>query len=196
MYPNLSLLTVFSILLPTISVLVIEGTASSKECYAQTPPSESPQDTSKDEAAKKLTPPSPSPPRSYIGIGGTIGLSGNNTALGTSGLAILSKHVLNELLAIHGNNVVFGTAIPSSSNALTLNFPIRDNATKEITISPFIGGGIQIRNIDGLYISPLAVGGLDIPLNKSLTGTIRVEAAFPNTGNADVGVSVGLGYNF
>lgn len=111
-------------------------------------------------------------------------------------MAILSRNVLNDLLSIHNNFVVFGNAIPSSSNALTLNFPIRDNTTQEIIVSPFLGGGVQFRNIDGLYISPLAVGGVDIPLNKSLTGTIRVEAAFPNTGNADVGVSIGIGYNF
>jgi hypothetical protein len=92
--------------------------------------------------------------------------------------------------------VVFGTAIPSASNALTLNFPIRDSTTQEIVVSPFLGAGIQLRNIDGLYISPLAVGGVDIPLNKSLTGTIRLEAAFPNTGNTDMGLSIGIGYNF
>jgi hypothetical protein len=163
------------------------------QCYAQTPPSKSPQNTPQDEKPQQVPPPSA---KSYIGIGGTIGLSGSNTALGTGGLAILSRKVFNDLLSIHSNNVVFGSAIPSSSNALTLNFPIRDSTTQEIVVSPFLGAGIQLRHIDGLYISPLAVGGVDIPLNKSLTGTIRVEAAFPNTGNTDMGVSIGLGYNF
>ncbi|MCL1489134.1 MAG: hypothetical protein M1G31_00045 [Pseudanabaena sp. Salubria-1] len=193
MYPSLSLLAQYSLLPITISALIIGNGASSGKCYAQTPPSESSQNTSKDEATKKAEPPSA---KSYIGLGGTIGLSGNNTALGTGGLAILSRNVLNDLLSIHSNNVVFGTAIPSASNALTLNFPIRDSTTQEIVVSPFLGAGIQLRNIDGLYISPLAVGGVDIPLNKSLTGTIRLEAAFPNTGNTDMGVSIGIGYNF
>jgi hypothetical protein len=191
MYPSLSLLAQYSVLPLTISALVIGNGVNSSQCYAQTPPSESPQDTAKDEPQQ--TPPSA---KSYIGLGGTIGLSGNNTALGTGGLAILSRKVFNDLLSIHSNSVVFGSAIPSSSNALTLNFPIRDSTTQEIMISPFLGAGIQLRNIDGIYISPLAVGGVDIPLNKSLTGTLRVEAAFPNTGNTDMGVSIGLGYNF
>jgi hypothetical protein len=193
MYPSLSLLAQYSLLPITISALIIGNGVSSGKCYAQAPPSESSQDTSKDEAEKKTAPPSA---KSYIGLGGTIGLSGNNTALGTGGLAILSRNVLNDLLSIHSNNVVFGTAIPSASNALTLNFPIRDSTTQEIVVSPFLGAGIQLRNIDGLYISPLAVGGVDIPLNKSLTGTIRLEAAFPNTGNTDMGLSIGIGYNF
>ncbi len=193
MYPSLTLIAQYSLLPLTISALVIGNAVSSGTCDAQTPPSESSQDTSKDESTKKAEPPSA---QSYIGLGGTIGLSGNNTALGTGGLAILSKKVLNDLLSIHSNNVVFGSAIPSSSNALTLNFPIRDSTTQEIVVSPFLGAGIQLRNIDGLYISPLAVGGVDIPLNKSLTGTIRLEAAFPNTGNTDMGVSIGIGYNF
>jgi hypothetical protein len=193
MYPSLSLLAQYSLLPITISALIIGNGVSSGKCYAQAPPSKSSQDTPKDEATKKAEPPSA---KSYIGLGGTIGLSGNNTALGTGGLAILSRNVLNDLLSIHSNNVVFGTAIPSASNALTLNFPIRDSTTQEIVVSPFLGAGIQLRNIDGLYISPLAVGGVDIPLNKSLTGTIRLEAAFPNTGNTDMGVSIGIGYNF
>jgi hypothetical protein len=193
MYPSFSLIAQYSLLPLTISAIVIGNGMSSGKCYAQTPPSESSQDTSKDESTKKAEPPSA---KSYIGLGGTIGLSGNNTALGTGGLAILSKKVLNDLLSIHSNSVVFGSTIPSSSNALTLNFPIRDSTTQEIVVSPFLGAGIQLRNIDGLYISPLAVGGVDIPLNKSLTGTIRLEAAFPNTGNTDMGISMGIGYNF
>jgi hypothetical protein len=193
MYPSLSLLSQYAILPLTISAIVIGNEVNSSQCYAQTPPSESPQNTPQDEKPQQVPPPSA---KSYIGIGGTIGLSGSNTALGTGGLAILSRNVLNDLLSIHSNNVVFGSAIPSSSNALTLNFPIRDSTTQEIMISPFLGAGLQLRNIDGLYISPLAVGGVDIPLNKSLTGTIRLEAAFPNTGNTDMGVSIGLGYNF
>jgi len=104
--------------------------------------------------------------------------------------------VLNDFLAIHGNNVVFGSATASSSNALTLNFPIRGSNSQDIMISPFIGGGIQIRNDGGTFVSPLVVGGVDIPISKSLTGTVRVETAFPNTGKADVGIAVGIGYSF
>jgi len=140
----------------------------------------------------------PEPPaqRSYTGIGGTLGLSGKTTALGTGGLAILSKRVLTDLLSIHGNMVVFGSATTSSTNALTFNFPIRDQATQEIMVSPFFGGGIMIRNDGTFYVDPAVVGGLDLPIGQSFTGTVRIEAGFPNTGKPDVGLSVGVGYNF
>lgn len=100
MYPSLSLIAQYSLLPITISTLIIGNGVSSGKCYAQAPPSESSQDTSKDEAAKKAEPPSA---KSYIGLGGTIGLSGNNTALGTGGLAILSRNVLNDLLDLLQN---------------------------------------------------------------------------------------------
>lgn len=134
--------------------------------------------------------------KSYIGIGGTVGLSGNTSSLGTGGFSILSRRVLNDSLSIHGNTVVFGSATASSAIALTLNFPVRDSKSQEIVVSPFFGGGIQFRKEESTYISPLAVGGVDIPIKKSLTGTVRVQAAFPNTGKADVGATAGIGYSF
>lgn len=138
----------------------------------------------------------PPAPRGYIGLGGTIGLTGNTSSLGTGGFSILSRTVLNDLLSIHANTIVFGSGTASLNDALTLNFPIRDNNTQEIVASPFIGGGIQLRNDGGTFISPLVVGGMDIPIGKSLTGTVRVQAAFPNTGKTDVGISAGIGYSF
>lgn len=156
------------------------------------------QPESKQDSPTETTDTQKMPPasRSYIGIGGTIGLNGNTSSLGTGGFSILSKTVLNDFLAIHGNSIVFGSGTASLNDALTLNFPIRDSNTQEIIASPFIGGGIQLRRDESLFISPLVVGGVDIPLSKSLTGTVRVQAAFPNTGKTDVGVTAGIGYSF
>lgn len=138
----------------------------------------------------------PPGPRGYIGLGGTIGVTGNTSSLGTGGFSILSRTVLNDLLSIHANTIIFGSGTASLNDALTLNFPIRDSNTQEIVVSPFIGGGIQLRRDVSTFISPLVVGGVDIPINKSLTGTARVQAAFPNTGKADVGATAGIGYSF
>lgn len=138
----------------------------------------------------------PPAPRGYIGLGGTIGLTGNTSSLGTGGFSILSRTVLNDLLSIHANTIVFGSGTASLNDALTLNFPIRDSSTQEIVASPFIGGGIQLRRDVSTFISPLVVGGVDIPIGKSLTGTVRLQAAFPNTGKTDVGISAGIGYSF
>lgn len=135
-------------------------------------------------------------PRGYIGLGGTIGVTGNTSSLGTGGLSIISRTVLSDLLSIHANTIIFGSGTASLNDALTLNFPIRDRNTQKIVVSPFIGGGIQLRRDVSTFISPLVVGGVDIPINRSLTGTVRVQAAFPNTGKADVGTTAGIGYSF
>jgi uncharacterized surface protein with fasciclin (FAS1) repeats len=132
----------------------------------------------------------------YLGIGGAIGLSGNTTALGTGGFAILSKTVFTDNLSLHDATIVFGSATASSNIALTVDFPIRDEATGRIIISPFLGGGILVRDNNGLTISPLATIGLDLPLSKDFTGTLRVNAGFPSDRQVDVGILAGIGFNF
>jgi hypothetical protein len=133
--------------------------------------------------------------RNYFGIGGTIGLRGKSSALGTGGFSITSKYMLTDLFSIDTNTVIFGSAIPASTTALTLNFPIRDRL-QNIFITPFFGAGILVRSNDALYIDPLVIGGIDVPLSESLTGNLKVEAGFPSTNQADVGISVGIGYNY
>ncbi|PZU98897.1 MAG: hypothetical protein DCE90_03580 [Pseudanabaena sp.] len=135
-------------------------------------------------------------PRSYIGVGGAIGLSGDTTALSSGGASFLTKSVLSENLALHTATVLFGSNISSSSLALTLNLPIREESANQITVIPFLGGGVALRNADGLTVSPMVSGGLDIPLSKDFTGTVRVNAIFPSDRQADVGILAGIGFNF
>jgi hypothetical protein len=133
--------------------------------------------------------------RNYFGIGGTIGLTGKSSALGTGGFSITSKNMLTNLLSIDTNTIIFGSAIPASTTALTLNFPIRDRL-QNIVITPFFGAGVLVRSNETLYIDPLVIGGIDVPLSESLIGNLKVEVGFPNTGKADVGISVGIGHKY
>jgi hypothetical protein len=194
MLQKISSLIPFAILPLVFGAIVIHEAVLPAQCHAQVDPNPPAQDVEKEQKRERSTPPPAA--RSYIGIGGNLGLSGDTSSLGTGGVALLSKQVLSDLFAIHGNNVVFGSATASQSMALTLNFPIRDGNTQEIMVSPFLGAGAEIRNDGATYISPLVVGGLDVPLSKIFTGTIRVQAAFPNTGNTNVGLTLGIGYNF
>jgi hypothetical protein len=77
---------------------------------------------------------------------------------------------------------------------LTADFPIR-NQKGETVISPFIGGGAMLRYNEGLFISPAISGGIDIPLSRNFTGTVRINAGFPSDRNADIGILIGAGYN-
>ncbi len=137
----------------------------------------------------------PSRPMSYIGVGGAIGVSGNTTSLSSGGLALLTRTTLAENFALHSGSVVFGDRPAASTFALTVNVPVREESANQIVAIPFLGGGIALQNQDGLIVSPLAVGGVDIPLSESFTGTLRLTAAFPSDRAADLAVLLGVGFN-
>jgi hypothetical protein len=131
----------------------------------------------------------------YIGIGSAIGLNGNTTALGTGGVVILTKVRFSDRLSLHDATILFGGGAATSMIIVSADFPIRNDAGKTI-LSPFIGGGAMLRYDRGLYISPAISGGVDLPISKNCTGTVRLNAGFPSDRNADVGILVGVGYNF
>ena len=130
----------------------------------------------------------------YIGIGSAIGVSGNTTALGTGGVVILTKVEFSEHLSLHDATIVFGNGDPTSMIILTAELPIRNDAGKTI-LSPFLGGGAMLRYRDGVSFSPAISGGVDIPLSKDFTGTVRLNLGFPSHRSADVGVLIGAGFN-
>jgi hypothetical protein len=149
--------------------------------------------------------PAPNPPetqpqitrqRGYAGIGGVIGLNGKTTAWGTGGFSLFSKTIFTDNLSMHNASVIFGSSVSSSSSALTLDFPIRNPASKQIVVSPFLGGGVMMRNENGLKISPQVTGGVDVPVSKNITGTVQLNVGFPSERQADMGLLLGLGYNF
>lgn len=131
----------------------------------------------------------------YIGIGGEFGLSGDRTALGSGGLAIFSKSRITNNLSIHSTNVVFGSRTATSTTALTFGIPIKNKLSGQVLVFPFVGGGVLTRNIDGLKIDGLVVGGVDVPVSEKLTATAQVHVGFPG-GDTDVGLQFGVGYSF
>ncbi len=131
----------------------------------------------------------------YISIGGAFGLGGNTTALGTGGVAILTKVKFSDNLSLHDATILFGSAPPTSMIIVSADFPIRNDVGQTI-VSPFIGGGAMLRYDRGLSISPAISGGIDLPISKNFTGTVRLNAGFPSNSHADVGILAGVGYNF
>jgi hypothetical protein len=134
-------------------------------------------------------------PNSYIGIGGAIGLNGNTTSLGSGGLTVVSKLRFTDNISLHDATVIFGREAATSMIILSADFPIRNSEGKTIA-APFIGGGAQLRYADGLFVSPAVSGGVDIPMSDNFTGTVRLNAGFPNNRSADVGLIIGAGYSF
>ncbi len=129
----------------------------------------------------------------YIGIGGSIGLSGDKTALGSGGLAILRKNRLTDNLSVHSTTVVFGSRTAISTYALTFGIPIRNQSSGQVLAFPFVGGGVLIKG--DFDINGLVAGGVDVPVSQNLTATAQVNVGFLDD-NTDVGLQIGLGYNF
>ncbi|MEH1942120.1 MAG: fasciclin domain-containing protein [Nostoc sp.] len=132
---------------------------------------------------------------SYIGVAGNIGLSGDDTALGDSNFAAISKIGLTRNISVRPA-VIFGDdtlfLVP-----LTLDFSPRRAGSvgaRTFAISPYIGAGVAIEaNLDTDF-GLLLTGGVDLPVGSRFTVTGAVNAAFMD--ETDVGLLFGLGYNF
>jgi len=132
---------------------------------------------------------------SYIGGGGNIGLSGDDTALGDTNFAVFSKIGLTRNISVRPS-VIFGDdtlfMVP-----LTLDFTPRATAEvgqRTFAIAPYIGAGVAIEaNLDTDF-GLLLTGGVDVPLGTRFTLNGAVNAAFMD--ETDVGLQLGLGYNF
>ena len=134
-------------------------------------------------------PPKRSNKINYLGIGGTIGLSDEgDTALGDGGFSILGRVSLTENFSIHTSSVIKDDNLLSV--AATGGIPIENKQTGRTIIFPFVGGGISADTED-FNVDPVVTGGVDIPINPLITGTMRVNANFGD--ETDIGLILGVG---
>lgn len=139
--------------------------------------------------------PEPRQLRRHIGLGGSIGVSGEDTGLSEGGFAIMTRQDLNERLSIRGTNV-FGSTRNDNAMALTVNFPVR-SSSGAVKLIPFVGGGVLISSkgfFEDVLVRGLATGGVDLPLSRRFTATTAVNVGFIDT--TSVGVRIGLMYGF
>ncbi|MEL6468256.1 MAG: hypothetical protein AAFQ74_00880 [Cyanobacteria bacterium J06623_4] len=125
---------------------------------------------------------------SYIGIGGNIGLSGGQTALSEGAFSLVNNTQILEYLSIR-SSTVFGDDI-TSAIALTGGYAISNGQGRTVA-TPFVGGDISIAG----DVAPLISAGVDVPLGEDFTLTNRLNVSFGDD-ETDVGVLVGVGYNF
>jgi hypothetical protein len=149
----------------------------------------SPETTSSPPTPEKL------PQSNYLGLGGVIGIQGNNTSLSQGTFSVLTKNVFTENLSIHSTSTVFGSLPSSTSVALTYNQPINSDSVP-VALTPFLGGGVTAYSDNGTQVSPHLTGGVDIGLPTNLTGTVRVNADFLNNRQTAIGIVFGVGYNY
>lgn len=131
---------------------------------------------------------------SYIGVGGNIGLGDGDTAIGEGSFAILSKIGLTRNFSVRPS-VLFGDNV-TVLVPVTYDFRFGEGPTEELgfTAAPFLGAGAAISTGDDSSVDLLLTGGIDVPLGSQFTATASVNASV--TGNAAVGILLGVGYNF
>jgi hypothetical protein len=194
-------------LILTLGEQVVQAQSSQTAVNAETSsrlaqPSPSPDVTPSDVTPSDATPsdetaePTESrQPRNFIGVGGSIGLSGEDIGLSESGFAIMNRKDLNDRLSIRGANV-FGSTRNDNTIALTVNFPVR-SSSGETQLIPFVGGGLLISSkglFNDVLVRGLATGGIDVPLSRRFTATSAVNVGF--TDPVAVGVGLGVMYGF
>ena len=132
---------------------------------------------------------------SYIGIGGNIGVTGDDTALSEFNFTVLSKIGITNAVSVRPSAVIGDNTtilIP-----VTYDFSTRPTPTDVGPISsfaPYIGGGLGITTGDTSDVGPMLTAGVDVPLNNQFTATAGVNAGFFD--DVSLGVAIGVGYNF
>ncbi len=132
--------------------------------------------------------------RSYIGVGGNIGLGGDS-AVSEGNFAVISKIGLTRNFSVRPGAIIGDDTLVM----LPITFDLASqsaNPTGERTfsISPFIGAGVAIETSNDADIGLLLTGGVDVPLGSRFTLNGTVNAAFLD--QTDVGLLFGVGYNF
>jgi hypothetical protein len=128
---------------------------------------------------------------SYIGIGGNIGLGGDTT-VGRTAFSVISKIGLTDYLSFRPTALI--------DEDLTFLVPITvdffgDNVPETgLYAAPYLGGGLAITTGEDDNLGALVTAGLDVPISSRLTANTAVNLKFID--NTDVGILLGVGYNF
>ena len=131
---------------------------------------------------------------SYFGVGGNIGLGDGDTAIGEGSFAVISKIGLTRAFSVRPSALIGDSVTILLPVTYDLSFGEGPTGELGFTAAPFVGAGAAISTSDDASVDLLLTGGVDVPLTPQLTGTASVNASV--TGNAGVGVLLGIGYNF
>jgi len=128
---------------------------------------------------------------SYFGVGANFGLTGRSDLGGTS-FAVISKLGLTETISVRPTVLIlrdFATILLPVTYDFAPQQPFGD-----FQFSPYLGGGVAIDTGSNSSTGLLITGGIDIPLSSAFTINVAANLAFLRT--TDLGILVGIGYNF
>lgn len=130
---------------------------------------------------------------SYVGIAGNFGLTGDSE-LGSTNFTVISKIGLTNSISVRPSVIIADGAVFLIPLTYDLSFAPINAFERAIPLSPFLGAGVAISTGDGSDVGPMLTAGLDVPLTRQFTATAAVNVGFLES--TDVGVVVGVGYNF
>ncbi|MGB3640756.1 MAG: hypothetical protein WBA39_24750 [Rivularia sp. (in: cyanobacteria)] len=132
---------------------------------------------------------------SYVGVGGFLGFD-DDSALGDGAFSVISKIGLSRNFSIRPSALLNDD--PVFLIPVTIDFPvddITDTGTQRISVAPYLGAGVSINTDNDADVGFLLTGGVDVPVSNKVTATGGVNIGF-SSDNADVGLLLGVGYNF
>ncbi len=131
---------------------------------------------------------------SYFGVGGNIGIGSGDTQLGQGSFALISKIGLRPSFSVRPS-ILFSDDV-TILLPVTYDFSFGEGPTGALGFSaaPYVGLGAAISTGDGGDVALLLTGGIDVPISSQFTATAAVNATV--TGEAAVGILLGVGYNF
>jgi hypothetical protein len=132
---------------------------------------------------------------SYVGIGGNIGIGGGSS-IGEGSFTVFSKIGLTQNISLRplvaiSNNPTILFPVTVDFNPRTVD-PVEE--VDAFSISPYAGAGVGIATNNDADFGFLLTGGVDIPISSQFTGTAGVNVLFVD--NTDIGINLGIGYNF
>ncbi|MEM7590020.1 MAG: hypothetical protein AAF383_00595 [Cyanobacteria bacterium P01_A01_bin.83] len=135
------------------------------------------------------------PSRSYLGIGGNIGIDSESTTLGDGGFSLVGRTVITKNISLHTSTIFSNDSV--STFAVTFGIPIFKSSNDQLELLyPFVGGGIAVENIFSDFDTDgLVTAGVDVPIIKRITATARLNVGLSDD-DTDVGLLLGVGYNF
>jgi hypothetical protein len=128
---------------------------------------------------------------SYIGVGANFGITGESN-IGDRSLAIISKLGLTETVSVRPSVFLFND-FASILLPITYDF-VPQQIFDGFTVSPYLGGGAALATGTNSSVGFLITGGIDFPISSIFTVNVGANLALLRT--TDLGIVIGLGYNF
>jgi hypothetical protein len=132
---------------------------------------------------------------SYVGAAANIGISGGSSSLADGNFMVISKIGLTKVLSVRPGAVFGNDTVITVPVTYDLSFKqFADPFSEPLPLYPYVGAGAAFKTGNQSKIGFLLSGGVDIPLTPQFTANVGVNAAFFN--QADIGLTLGVGYNF